>query len=88
MKHGVRIALALGLVVMIALIAREGVGTITTLLSRAGWILILLVPLQAFPLLLDVLDAKLRETFAAHERILQALCWQFAGNGSKGEESH
>ena len=55
MKHGVRIALALGLVVVIALIAREGVGTITTLLSRAGWILILLVPLQAFPLLLDVL---------------------------------
>jgi putative membrane protein len=54
-KHGVRIALALGLAVVIALIAREGVGAIISLLSRAGWILLLLVPFQALPLLLDVL---------------------------------
>jgi putative membrane protein len=54
-KLAVRIALALGLAVVITLIAREGVGTIVSLLARAGWILLLLVPFQALPLLLDVL---------------------------------
>ena len=55
MKIGVRIALALGLCVVIALIAIEGAGAILNLLSRAGWILLLLVPLQIVPLLLDVI---------------------------------
>ena len=45
--------MALGLCVVIALIAIEGAGTILSLLSRAGWILLLLVPLQVFPLFLD-----------------------------------
>jgi putative membrane protein len=54
-KIRVRIALALGLGVVIALIAIEGAGTIASLLSRAGWILLLLIPLQVWPLLFDVL---------------------------------
>jgi putative membrane protein len=54
-KIGVRITLALGLCVVIALIAIEGAGAILSLLSRAGWILLLLVPLQIIPLLLDVI---------------------------------
>jgi putative membrane protein len=54
-KIGVQISLALGLGVVIALIAIEGAGTIASLLAGAGWKLILLVPLQALPLFLDVL---------------------------------
>jgi putative membrane protein len=58
-KIRVRIALALGLGVMIALIAIEGAGTIASLLSRAGWILLLLIPLQVWPLLFDVLGWRM-----------------------------
>ncbi len=55
MKNSLRFAFALGLGAAIVLIARAGASDIAALLSRAGWILLLLVPLQAFPLLLDVL---------------------------------
>ena len=55
MKIGVQISLALGLGVVIALIAAEGAGAIATLLAGAGWKLVLLVPLQTLPLLLDAL---------------------------------
>jgi putative membrane protein len=55
MKSVIRTALILGLGVIIVLIAREGVQTIVGLLSGAGWVLFLLVPLHAAPLLLDVL---------------------------------
>jgi putative membrane protein len=58
-KISVRIALALGLGVVIALIAIEGAGTIADLLSSAGWILLLLVPLQLLPLYLDVLGWRM-----------------------------
>ena len=51
--------MALGLGVVIALIAIEGAGTIADLLSRAGWILLLLVPLQLLPLYLDVLGWRM-----------------------------
>jgi putative membrane protein len=54
-KIGVQILLALGLGVVIALIAIEGAGAIVSLLAGAGWKLVLLVPLQTLPLLLDVL---------------------------------
>jgi putative membrane protein len=54
-KIGVQISLALGLGVVIALIAAEGAGAIASLLAGAGWKLILLVPLQTLPLLLDAL---------------------------------
>ncbi len=55
MRLAARIALVAGLAVMIALILREGGPAILTLLSRAGWMLLLLVPLHVLPLALDVL---------------------------------
>ena len=55
MRLAVRVALLLGLAVMVCLIAREGPSSILTPLSRAGWVLLWLVPLHALPLLLDVL---------------------------------
>jgi putative membrane protein len=54
-KIAVQISLALGLGAVIALIAIEGAGAIAGLLAGAGWRLVLLVPLQTLPLLLDVL---------------------------------
>jgi putative membrane protein len=54
-RSSVRLAFALGLGVAIVLIARAGAGDIAALLSRAGWMLLLLVPLQCLPLWLDVL---------------------------------
>jgi putative membrane protein len=50
-----RIALALGLAVIVALVIREGARSIVSLLAHAGWALLLLVPLHALPLLLDVM---------------------------------
>lgn len=50
-----RIALAVGLAVMVALVLREGAQSIVSLLRHAGWLLLLLVPLHAVPLLLDVM---------------------------------
>ena len=55
MRLAVRIALLLGLAVMVLLIVREGPSAILTPLARAGWVLLWLVPLHALPLLLDVL---------------------------------
>jgi putative membrane protein len=55
MKIGIRIASILGFCAMIALIAAEGAGAIAQLLAGAGLRLLLLVPLQTVPLLLDVL---------------------------------
>jgi len=54
-KIGVQISWALGLGVVIVLIAILGAGSIASLLAGAGWKLVLLVPLQTLPLLLDVL---------------------------------
>lgn len=53
MRLAARIALAAGLAVMIGLIVRDGGPPILTLLSHAGWVLLLLVPLHALPLALD-----------------------------------
>jgi hypothetical protein len=50
-----RVALALGLAVIVALVIREGAQSIVNLLGHAGWALLLLVPLHALPLLLDVM---------------------------------
>jgi putative membrane protein len=55
LKSVLRVALILGFGAIILLIAREGADAILTLLSRAGWMLFLLVPLHALPLLLDVM---------------------------------
>ena len=53
MKLAARIALIAGLSVMILLIAHEGALGIIKLLSKAGWMLLLLLPLHVLPLLLD-----------------------------------
>jgi putative membrane protein len=53
MKLAARIALIAGLGVMILLIAHEGALGIIKLLSKAGWMLLLLLPLHVLPLLLD-----------------------------------
>jgi putative membrane protein len=53
MKLVARIALIAGLGVMIVLIAHEGVVGIAQLLAKAGWMLLLLLPLHVLPLLLD-----------------------------------
>src|ERR1700719_1930391 len=55
MKPLARIALTLGLVVMVVLVIREGAESIAGLLEQAGWLLLLLVPLHIVPLLLDVM---------------------------------
>ena len=54
MRLAVRIALAAGLALLVALLAREGTAILTPLL-RAGWVLLWLVPLHAVPILLDSL---------------------------------
>jgi putative membrane protein len=53
MKLAARIALIVGLGVMILLIVHEGAVGIVKLLSKAGWMLLLLLPLHVLPLLLD-----------------------------------
>jgi putative membrane protein len=58
-KTTARIALVLGLAVMIAFVVREGAQSIANLLRHAGWLLLLLVPLHAAPLLLDVMGWRL-----------------------------
>ena len=59
MKTMARIALALGLAVLVGLVVREGAQSIVGLLRHAGWLLLLLVPLHAIPLLLDVMGWRL-----------------------------
>lgn len=66
MRAAVRIALAAGLALLVALIMHEG-GAILEPLARAGRVLLWLVPLHALPILLDslgwrVLIARTRET--------------------------
>jgi len=55
MRLVARIALIVGLGVMIVLIAREGALSIVKLLSQAGWTLLWLLPLHIPPLLLDAI---------------------------------
>src|ERR1700686_1637628 len=55
MKRLTRVVGMFGLLLMIGLIAHEGVSAILALLSQAGWVLLWLVPLQLLPLLLDVM---------------------------------
>jgi putative membrane protein len=50
-----RIAFIAGLGVLVTLVLRAGGQSLLTLLARAGWLLLLLVPLHTLPLLLDVL---------------------------------
>jgi len=50
-----RIALTLGIAVMVALVIREGAQSIVGILKQAGPLLLLLIPLHIVPLLLDVM---------------------------------
>jgi putative membrane protein len=52
MKLAVRIALLIGLALLISLIAHEGAAILIPI-SRAGWVLLWLVPLHVAPVLLD-----------------------------------
>jgi putative membrane protein len=54
-KTIVRGAFALGLIVVVALVVREGAQSIGALIKQAGYNLFLLVPLHVLPLLLDVM---------------------------------
>jgi putative membrane protein len=55
MRTLARIIFALGLIAVVALVVHEGAQSILDLLERAGWVLLLLVPLHVLPLLLDVM---------------------------------
>lgn len=55
MKRWFRVALWLGLVMVVVLMVRDNARSIAALLTGAGWHLLLLVPLHAVPLLLDVM---------------------------------
>jgi putative membrane protein len=54
-KRVARVAFLFGLGVVLTLVLRTGGQTLLSELSRAGWLLALLVPLHMLPLLLDVL---------------------------------
>jgi putative membrane protein len=53
-RYWTRIALVLGVALMIGLAIRESAASIAGLLKEAGWLLLLLVPLHTAPLFLDV----------------------------------
>jgi putative membrane protein len=55
MSTSVRIMGLIGLLVLIGLVMHQGAGTIFHVLSSAGWILLLIVPFHAVPLLIDTL---------------------------------
>jgi putative membrane protein len=54
-KRSFRVALTLGLIVVVVLLVRDSAASIAVLLDHAGWQLLLLVPLHAVVLLLDVI---------------------------------
>lgn len=58
-RHLTRIALVLGLAVLIGLVIREGAQSIVNLVSHAGWVLLLLIPLHVVPLSFDVMGWRL-----------------------------
>lgn len=59
MRRWARIALVLGVAVMIGLAIRESAASIASLLKEAGLLLLLLVPLHTAPLFLDVVGWRL-----------------------------
>jgi putative membrane protein len=55
MKAAVAVAALLGLMTLAGVILHEGIPALTASLINAGWVLLLLAPFHALPLLLDVL---------------------------------
>lgn len=70
MKLVARFAFLVGLGVVFTLVARTGGQTLIRELSRAGWLLLLLVPLHILPLILDVLGWRVLITEASRLREL------------------
>ena len=70
-----RIALALGLAALIALVVGEGAGTLASLLAHAGWILLLLVPLQVVPMIFDVLGWRVLIAAPTRVSALFLIAW-------------
>jgi putative membrane protein len=75
MKLVLRVALVLGLAVMIVLVVREGGPPILTLLATAGWTLLFLVPLHALPLVLDVMGWRMLIKRIARTPPVATLFW-------------
>ncbi|HTW37383.1 MAG TPA: flippase-like domain-containing protein [Steroidobacteraceae bacterium] len=75
MKLVLRSAFILGLAAMIVLIVRAGGPPILTLLTTAGWVLLLLVPLHAVPLVLDVLGWRILIRRITRAPALATLFW-------------
>jgi putative membrane protein len=69
-SYWARIALVLGVALMIGLAIRESAVSIVGLLKEAGWILLLLVPLHTAPLFLDVVGWRVLILEPAHMRSL------------------
>jgi putative membrane protein len=59
LKTAVRLLFALSLCATVWLIERGGLGSILDLMSKAGWLLVLLLPLHAVPVLFDVLGWRI-----------------------------
>jgi putative membrane protein len=55
LKSAALIALLIGISVTIGVVVHEGVGSVASVLARGGWIILLLVPIHALPLLPDAL---------------------------------
>jgi putative membrane protein len=70
-----RIALALGLAALIALVVGEGAGTLASLLSHAGWILLLLAPLQVVPMVFDVMGWRVLIAAPTRVSALFLIAW-------------
>ncbi len=75
MRLALRITFILGLAALVVLIVRDGGPMILTLLTTAGWVLLLLVPLHAVPLALDVLGWRLLIRRIARAPAIATLLW-------------
>ncbi|MCW3478601.1 lysylphosphatidylglycerol synthase domain-containing protein [Neisseriaceae bacterium JH1-16] len=53
MKHIVYLTGLIGLLALTALVVHQGVGDVAHVMAQGGWLLLLLVPLHALPLMLD-----------------------------------
>jgi putative membrane protein len=72
MKRAALIAMLIGLTILVAVVLHEGLQEIGAVLARGGWIMLLLVPIHALPLLPDA--AGWRVLINAASR-LRALFW-------------
>lgn len=69
-RYLARLALILGVVLMIGIAVRESAASIAGLLKDAGWLLLLLVPVHTVPLFLNVMGWRVLIPGRAHMRSL------------------